>query len=781
MKKRILISAAVGLLVTTPAMAQKAGAAKTGSELLGSLAKGTGGQLGQIVGGAVLTSVLTDLGLFSAIGLGGNSDAEVEAKLDQIINELQTMKADIGDLQQDVVNLDSTLQAGDDRALFDSKVSDMTTAQTHILNCAADIKQAATNPGSDTTDTDLQQFAQQIVGAASSTTSDCITLMDDFATIDANIVGSTGLGNSNEGAYTLLARLLKETGSTQFEPIASHFIQFQITQHQALALVRSAYTALGRPDALQDALTTPPHNLLNRLRDEEVAFLNATDAFVTTGAPNTYDPSVAALADAIVQRLESVHGQASTYTLSILDTATDFVPTVHQASQANLTLSDTIQGAMSSYYDMSDDQLTAGITSCRNSSPTDGFSYLRPYGGSGAGFKLGSSCKVHIERHLQQNVNLPPGSSWGARGRYYGSGTADQALTIQRRNAATLAQEADADAFALAGDPEGASSDASAFTVVPDDTDPTHVTLTIDLPGLPGTPVRTSQSHPFAAAGSGAVASFTRVPSGPDFPDRYALAMNGKYLAVDDSGFASLADTPTYFDFRATPDGHTELDYTGGVLYVDNQYSQAFFYEAPDTYLANTVNIANGFLVTLWNVPNDGIPRAAPQTSLSAYPPCLDGSGNPQLAYENLGFGTYLPTTECSDSGLTYVIYDATFHNDDSFDRRFQFKLGAQVSLPSGVSAGLAGLHCYVPGSGSPDDHLDVAAVSVDTNTPTAALTPTTFDPINWNLTVPSHGSLTLQCQILDDLGAAAAFDINEFDVSPCVAPDTGNCKVYPQ
>ena len=67
-----------------------------------------------------------------------------------------------------------------------------------------------------------------------------------------------------------------------------------------------------------------------------------------------YDPSPAQLADAIVQRLEGVSSQATTYSLSILDNATALSPQLvapgTDAARPMLAMGDTIAGAVSSYY-----------------------------------------------------------------------------------------------------------------------------------------------------------------------------------------------------------------------------------------------------------------------------------------------------------------------------------------------------------------------------------------------------------------------------------------------
>ncbi|HTQ04300.1 MAG TPA: hypothetical protein VMI54_10605 [Polyangiaceae bacterium] len=755
MKKCCLPPAAVALLVAASVQAQPG---KSGSALLADLASGTVGD----PGGGVSTG--TALGLFEAVGLGTNGDAE----LTRAVAELDALTAAVADLTSDDVNLVAALPAGSDATAFQSASASMASAQTGILNCAAAVERAAGSPGTEATDSALLAYAGEITGLSPGS-GDCGSVMDDFAAIDAAIVGNAA--GQVEGAYLPLARVLKP--GVPYERLASHFIQFSLTERLALGLIRTAYSVLGKPDALATALTTTPHDFLNQLHDQEIAFLHATDTYVTSGQPTTYDASAGGLADAVVERLEGVRAEVSTYSVSIVDNAQAFTPSVHDSNQVAVTLGDELQSTASSYYDTPDAVLRAGIPSCASAQATDGFAYVRPYG-AGQGFKIGSSCSVHVARQLKRNVTAGAASSWTVRGR---DATADQALPFLPRNAATLADETAADSFALAGGANGQGSGSSAFSVVPDGSDPSVVSLTIDLPNQASAPVRAADTHPFAAAGTGDVALFTRVPFGPDEPDRYALAVNDTYLAVDANGFAELAASPTWFDFRPTPDGHTELAYDGGVLYVDAQSLQGYFGETPDTSLANSVNIATGLGFAGWTVPTD-VPRPAPSGSLTLYPDCLQSNGPSALAtpVSSLLDGT----TECSNLGWLYQEYVAVFKNEDSVARSFQFTdsaLATWITAPVGDEAG--GIHCFVPYAGSPDDHFDVGDVMVDSVTQSARVGPQTYTPAGWYLSIPANGSLELDCQVLDWGHNPSNLVLDEFTVEPCRPSGSGPCTVY--
>jgi hypothetical protein len=758
MKRRCLLSGAVALFVATSAQALPP-SGKSGAQLLEALATGTAGD----PGGAVTTT--TGLGLFEAAGVGSKGDAE----LTRAIAEVDALAAILVDLRNDFAPVLASLPSGSDATALQAAHANLSAAQTVILNCAAAVEAAALAPGTDATDGALLEYAEQLVGEPTDTSSDCASVLAAFATINQAIVGDAS--NHVEGAYLPLARALRP--SFPFERLASHFIQYSLTQRAALTLLRGAYSLLGRPDALESALTTEPYALLNALHDEEIAFFHAADAYVVTDEPSAFSVVPGALADAVVQRLEGTRAQLSTYSLSTID-APAFTPTVHDASQAAVAVTDHLASDAASYYDTADVQLRAGIPGC--ASGNDGYAYVRPYPGQGAGFKIASTCTVHVARHLKWDLTADAEHAWSARGRY---ATSEQALAFAPRNAATLADETSAEAFALAANAAGEASGSSELLVVADASDPSVVSLAVDLPNQPNTPLRAGAAHAFVAAGTGDVARFTRVPFGPDAPDRYALALNDTYLAVGSDGFATLDASPVWFDFRPAPGGHTELAYDGGVLFVDVQSLQAFFGEAPDTSLVNAANVATGLGVVGWTVPTD-LPRPPPSGQLSLYPNCLQPSGTSApatpLAPYNVG------TTECSDFGLPYQEYVAVFKNEDSVPRSFRFTLGATatwVSVPVSVESG--GVHCFAPGIGSPDDHFDIGGVDVTAAVPSASVPAFTFTPAGWYLTVPASGSFELDCQVLDWGGNPSGLLLDNFTVEPCRESSApGTCVVYP-
>jgi hypothetical protein len=757
------VPALLALLVTQEAHA---------GEALVALARGTGGSfLGQ-----TLAKLATTIGLFDAIGLGAKSDPEINAKLDQIIADLQNIQTDIAGLQSDYTQLASNLALDTDKTGFATLAQSMSAARIAISNCLAGVEQFASAPGTDASDKFLREYAVEIT-QPSNTSSDCSTLMDNFDAIDLAITGDLTLGGSDEGAYTLLARILKEAAihpkgsvSVSFENLANHFVQYTLIQRQALELIRNAFTVLGEQAALTNALTKPPHNFLQKLTNEEVAFLKATDAYIAYGSPSDMDPSPAQLADAIVQRLEGVKGQVTTYGLSILDTATPFVPQVQPLGGAVLAMTDKL-GDSYSYYDIGDVAVNDGIGTCRDAS-NDGFLYLRPNGATEGGFAIATSCSVHVERHLQRDVTPPASQQWSIYGRWDSS---PHSLTFARLNAATLTPEGEADAYALAGDPGGPSSGASAFTIVADKIDPRLVTLSIDLPSQAGVPIMAGYDHAFVAGtGPGSASRFYKEPAGPDFPDRYALSLNGKYLSVGSNGFAALADSRTYFDFRAQPDGKTtQLEYDGGVLYVDDQFIQGFYGETPDVFLAKPVDILNDY-PNYWNNELTGL--ASPPFSL--YPPCLDQYSNPILHYG----------PKCSAGAGGYKMYVATMANlDTTNQRRFKFAYTGQVewSDQTDMSGGIVynphqvgGIHCY---GDDPHQQFDAALASMSSGDPPVPLSvPGTGT--EWTLTIPAGQTLNVTCQALDDANPtndhAAYVEMDTFTVTPCTNL-SGACTPY--
>jgi hypothetical protein len=746
-------------LTTRPAAAQ----AKAESMLLTRLVSGT---LSNIIGNAA-ASELTNLGVFSMLGLGSGNDAVINAKLDQIINQLNVIQTDIGDLKMDVSTLTSTVVAEADLTQLQTLLHDMDDASTAIQSCAQQVGYVAKSPGTDSADQQMHDFALQMVGREAGP----CDLSTEFSTIHSRIVTDQSLGGAESAVYTLLARVARDKG-LDYEQIASHFIQYAITQREALELIRQAYSALGEADNLQMVLTQPPSDFLNDLKDEEVAFLVATDTFITAGQP-PYDTSPAALADAIVQRLEATRAQVTTYSLSILDDATMLTPMLHPPSGPAVPMTDTVAGSVSTYYAMADTTLTAGIAAtCLANPPQDGFSYVRPYMGPGKGFKIGSSCTLTLERHLANNPMATPGWTVDRR---YGPVPLGAPMLL---NAATLADETPMESLALAGDVTGRGSGFSAFSVTADGTDPSLVTLAIDLPNQPGALIGAGTAHAFVAAATSAT-TWRREPFGPQYPDRYALAStDGQYLSVGTDGFAALGVTPVWFDFVTMPDGHVELDYDSGILYVDEQYQSTLLGESPDDVWATSPNLAVGAAAAVqWAVPSDNVPRTAPKTDLFIGLPCIDPTtGNHIGASYSLGPFTpiQVPTTECSDDGLPYVEYIFTLTNEDMIDRAFELKLAAQgtgVTTYNGAaytSTSVFGLHCY-----GPTDHIDTVGSTAN------AGVMSTGPEATFNFTVPHQGSMTIYCQALDLQGVPASMGTAEFIVTPCSGTAGGSCTPY--
>lgn len=768
MKKYSLLSGLLVLSLAAPAHAQLA------ADLLKRLGTGT---VSNLAAGAIFQG-LTDLGVFSAIGMG-TSDPEVDAKLDQIINELEQVNQGVNALQSDVTNIETELLHSEELAVFLSRYQEMEAAKLNIVDCAAAIQQYASEPGSDQNDAYLRQYAEEIVGAPG-TTGPCNDLMNHFQTIDADIIGDLNLSVISGDFYTVLGRLIREselghihgnpptTSPVSLENLASHFVAYALVQRQAVQLVRNAYSLLGMQDALQTVLTQPPYNLLSSLRDEEAAFLHGTDAYITTGAPSDYNPWQAALADAVVQRLEGIQSQVTTFSLSILPNG-NWTPTLYDSAHQQQPMTDTVGGSRVSYYNAPTASITTDVDNCLLAQPTGpvGFSFIQPLGSGRAA--IGSSCTVNYERHLHKNAQIANGVDWTLAGvRFTPSQTTD--LPVTRLNAATLAAETAADNGALRGDPSGEASGAAGFNVVAAPLDPSVVILTVDLPDAPGTPVRTGTSgYAFTTAGTGAVAQFTRVPYGPAYPNRYELAVSDQFVSIDSNGIATLGASPTWFDFQTTPDGHTELAYDGGLLYVDSQFLQSFWAETPDTYFANQVNVAA--TPWLWNTAA-GSPN--PPTTLSFFTPCVDANGNP----------AYTSTTTCSDTSYSYREYTLNLSNADGSAHTFNVSLSTNVSYttnyPNGATTTAEGpgyVHCFIPNGNN--DLTDTGGIIVASGQ--ALESPVVSTGM---LTIPTGGSVQIDCIAGDDnVGLFIPYYppntvLDYFDVTPCRPNADGSALV---
>ena len=96
--------------------------------LLADVAKNT---VGGVLGNAV-TAELSNLGVFEMLGLGSGPDPVLNAKLDQIINQLMVIQADITDLKSDVATLTNTVIAEADLVQLQTLLHDMEDASNSI-------------------------------------------------------------------------------------------------------------------------------------------------------------------------------------------------------------------------------------------------------------------------------------------------------------------------------------------------------------------------------------------------------------------------------------------------------------------------------------------------------------------------------------------------------------------------------------------------------------------------------------------------------------------------
>jgi hypothetical protein len=721
------------------------------------------------------------LGAFTALGLG--SDAETHAMLGQVLDQLNSIHAQLDTLTAEVATTNSTLLDQGEKIQSSPAIQAMNAAQLSLTRCADSVTQAAAGPRTDANDAKLRQLALQIVGGAT-TSGDCTKLRDNFDTIHTWITADEGLPAASAGVYSRIARIARDN-ALPYDGLATHFVQYELLQRQAVSLIRNAYLMLGDPDTLNHELTEVP-NYLGLLRDEEISFLRATDVYITSNPILPHDLTPAQQADGIVQAFEGVQQQVSTYSLSILDTAQPLVPTLRPDVSAGpeYTILNTLSGTSASYYGAADLKL-AEIASCRLKPPTPGFSFLRPTGGAHGGVVYGASCDLHVERHLNREISNAVNNTWSVLGRY-GFATLGPST---RRNVVTLNEETPDDALALMASPDGANSQFSALSILADHAHPEQVTLAVDVPSQPGAHRGAGTTHPLVA-GSSTPLLFTRIRRSARYPNQYSFkAANGQYLSVGSDSYATLGSDKAYFIVRTTGDGHsllTTLD--GQVLYVDFQTRQFFHGEAPDDHWGNIPNLADGIAaVTQWTVPIDGIPRThasnSPSGQLYFYPPCLDAGGNPQFSGQDTQFltvGSFCSQGKGLFSGTSYsyVYYDLNLTNTDSNPHDVQITVGgAAVGPPASEYNGTtyAGVHCFIPSYGAPFDHMDaaLAATQPEKGAATAITGP-------YTLTLPAQATITARCSMLDSYYRPAVLIINEFRVKPCKPGTAGaNCQVY--
>ncbi|HEY4392662.1 MAG TPA: hypothetical protein VGP64_01305 [Polyangia bacterium] len=714
-------------------------------------------------------NILNSMGVFASLGIG--EDAQLASKLNEIIDQLNAVEGYVMAIDNDIATSTQALVAEDVKGQVRAALPGMVTARGDILQCADTIATLAGKAHTDANDAMLRELALELVGSGTQNGA-CVAVRSDFSAIHAQIVSDPLLGSST-GIYSLIAQIARP--NFPYQNMAEHFVQFELVQREVVELLSNAYTVIGDPATLQHRLTVSP-NYLGELRDEEAAFLMATDTYVAASPTTPHDTSPGELADAIVQSFEGTLRQATTYSASIFNDAQTTLAPVLTAPASGATpvaMSDTVAGPSWSYYQKPEMPITTHIEGCdANTGP--GIAYLEPASAHG-GFYLRYTCTLHVERHLNANLPLGVDGTWMVTGRHGSAALGAPAL----RNAVTFADETAADGLALAADPAGGKTQFSSLSLVADTTDPTQVTLTVDLPGQAGAGIGTGTTHGLVA-GSASPISFSREPGGPADLDQYALkAPAGTYLSIGSDGYATLSTTPSYFDLQTTPDGHEQLVTSDNqVLYVDVQHQQFFHGEVPDDVWANTPNLAATTAVPFWGVPADGVPRqqasASPTGQLYFYPPCLGLQlGEGEFAVESNG----QTNTTCSDgiyqgfplfsTFLTYVIYDATIYNEDTAQHSLLLTIGgAAVGPPPTVSTGATynGIHCYAPGF----DHLDVAGVGTQpsVSTPTGTGGP-------WAATIPGksngvNGSWTMQCQVLDHLAYPSILIINDVDVRPC-------------
>src|SRR5581483_8044959 len=106
-------------------------------------------------------------------------------------------------------------------------------AATSVQLCAQQVALVAQSPGTTSADDQMRAFSLQMVGRMAGP----CDLTNQFSIIHSRIVTDQALGSAESAVYTLLARVATNNG-IEFERIASHFIQYAITQREALDLIR---------------------------------------------------------------------------------------------------------------------------------------------------------------------------------------------------------------------------------------------------------------------------------------------------------------------------------------------------------------------------------------------------------------------------------------------------------------------------------------------------------------------------------------------------------------
>src|SRR5262249_54551287 len=154
------------------------------------------------------------------IGLGAEPDP-VDAKLDQVLDQLNVIQAEVTDLQTDVQTLTSTILNLTDKIELQPVLRDIEDATNKIQACAQQVTLVAKTSGLDSTDDQMRSFAKQMVGREAGP----CDLSNQFSIIHSRIVPDPLLGAAASPFYTLLARFARTNKTPiEFERVASHFI-----------------------------------------------------------------------------------------------------------------------------------------------------------------------------------------------------------------------------------------------------------------------------------------------------------------------------------------------------------------------------------------------------------------------------------------------------------------------------------------------------------------------------------------------------------------------------
>jgi hypothetical protein len=536
------------------------------------------GWLGDELLGVAFEKVLDATGLFEAIGLGNKEDEEQRKKLDDIINRLTALDQAIASLHGEIENLEKELQV----ELARTRIAE---AQTRFETCFDRLKDLARVRSEDPEivarhNGALLARAYQVVGMPSPTG---MTFSDDYCAILEPLtdVQRAVLPEDPNAARPMivLARLTRSTGRS-FEEVVRYFAWVVGIQRQALAILAEAHHRLGE-DAL---LSEVAGETQDSLRLQELELLHAAEAYTLEATPFDAPEAVTAiaLADAVVGWMEG-HPRLVTAGVLVEGAPGDpwsALPTLLQGDLPALALDDVSAVGGEAYY------------GALRTIPVEGHFYVqrRPQFG---GVEVGWSDYLTIARYRTIAVSPDPDrvTLWAA------APDRERALTLERRNAATLTPEAaseaalaDADRQLLAH-PGGLASSVARFKLIPASDDPRFVTLAVDEPawGLADVPVGPidEAGTAFAARPGVAASVLELVPRGPAEPERFALRLGERWLGVvapatagvdapEPAALVAAVDAPAWFDLIRTGGAYelSALDDAAGVrryLYVNAQ------------------------------------------------------------------------------------------------------------------------------------------------------------------------------------------------------------------